>query len=547
MSGSADVTIYQSKPGDTDQKKDAFIINDELEEVDIFDILTTHYKLQSTNLDINSEIPIYDILNEYLASKRPEVGLTDCIIIYYKLQEELYEDIEKISISNEVNQKYVETVIDISEEYDIEIIDRSDTAKRDTKTPFFRLGKSLLLVFLAFVRSLLYSSLSSTRSSTKSRTIFIPMPNRTYHFKSLLYSISDYEVFTTHPKETGLSHESQLYTQLSLWGLTQTFLKWIRIHLFTYRKVQIELIDRIEEKFEVRLPKTVRYTVEGCITFSNSHSLWKYLIYRRVFDDEEIDTIVVGGLTMDCKAALLASVHADKNTYYLPHSITYPFHPTPPTDSTFFTPESINNTYWNHRIEHSNLKEDNLIETGRVDLQDSFESVDERTQQSNKTLELLLATQPHADEMREQFVNSILEAVNGSSRDIEVRIKIHPGEDAEFYAEYAVSEVLEDGLTEAIDSADIVCTVNSNVGVISMSRKTPVVSINLWSPRISPPIYALDGDIPMLERNSEVEKFFCDLTRKKVNQLMKDQHTYFKKSYYFPNCISTIKRELSLH
>lgn len=545
MRKSSDLTVYQKGKNIDEPRGDVFVVNRMLEQTDIFDILERHYRVQNLNVTSNSEIPIYNIFNEYLARSRSEVGLVGCIVIYHKLQNRVDNDnIDNIYISDCVERKYIATILDFAEENGINI--EQDQDNRDML--FLKVIRSLLFLFLFFSRSVIYHILSDVHSPIEGDIVCVPIATRTYHFDTLIEYISDYTILTTNPTEAGLPHPSQLYTHISVRRLTEAFLATLKVTTSEFlinRNFQTNVEKEIEREFDIGLSRTVHYTVANCISYSNIQSLWKYLVYLNVFGSEKPEAILVGGLNMDCKSALLAGEHTGNNTYYLPHSITGLFHPTPPANSTFFTPEATEGEYWEHRIKHSDLIKDRLVETGRVDLQKDFETHISGKKQENEAIQVLLATQPHDDEIREQFVDYILEAANNSPTEFEIKIKIHPGEEPNFYAGYPVSEVLDEDVKSAIDDADIVCTVNSNVGIISMSRKTPVISINSWSPRASPPLYALDGDVPMLESQSEVEDLFNNLTECVISGYMSKQYKYFKKSYYFPDCISTIKEEIS--
>jgi hypothetical protein len=143
-----------------------------------------------------------------------------------------------------------------------------------------------------------------------------------------------------------------------------------------------------------------------------------------------------------------------------------------------------------------------------------------RTQSSHEQRMLLIGTQSFDNRYRTgliiDVVPSVLEATNWT-----IVLKLHPGESADFYEELLRSigydpsdqdriSVATDDLYGYIHRADLLLTVNSNVGIESIILGTPAVCYNPWVPSKRDPPYASHGPVPKFDVPSDFVDFIMD-------------------------------------
>ena len=511
------------------------IITEEIKKKEQKSVLENHHRIQSIELSCYTYNWKYKLLEHHFASTREKKGIHDCLIIHDSLLDFTTSDLNTVTIANEVPDKYVKTVHDTFEGSDVEIaVDNYWVLSQKLQLVKQKLRAFVnLLLLLPFVIGGAFRSLFDSET-IKARTVIIPVDNRVSHIQTILPELTQYVVPTTFPHKANIPGEVELYRFVSTREILSDAVSLFNQVLSSFI-LQDDFSDTLTTEFNSNVcytvPRTIQHTVLSCLTASNIRDFWWYLVYLRVLENSQASNVVVGGLTMRCKAALLAGEQTNHDTFYLPHSITYPFHPAPPSESTFFITESLDMEYWKHRIEHSQLRRDNLVETGRLDLQEHFRYFDKKAADTSE-ISVLIATQPHTDDIRTEFVEYILAAVASSTQNFDVKIKIHPDECKDFYSDFPVSDILDSELHSAIDEADLVCVITSNVGIISLSRKTPVISVNPWKP-LYKPLYTQDSPVPMIESRESLNELFATLTRDKTTELTNEQVRFFEEMYYF--------------
>jgi hypothetical protein len=120
-------------------------------------------------------------------------------------------------------------------------------------------------------------------------------------------------------------------------------------------------------------------------------------------------------------------------------------------------------------------------------------------------------------------------------------VKIHPNERAAFYESLLDSlnlNVIADTVVETerlrthLRTANLVVTINSNVGLEGMYVGTPCVCVNLWEPIISTYPYSSEGPAPVCQTIKEINDFFGTLTWNKLQQITEQQRN-FAESYRY--------------
>lgn len=532
--------VCQDKSELGDHHSDQFIISEEIKSIDINRLLEYHYDLQSFRLS-NTTLPIYLLFNEYLSSLRDQVGLSDCIAIYRLLEEQSVSEYESIIVSDAVNDKYVRVLEDVSEHYNIPI----EYEKYDTNI----LNNGLFhIIFstLYLLRTLLISIKQCTQKlDLNSRILISTMPGRTEHVAKLTDHLPDHSVISLRTSYSSLGEET-VHPRSSLRSIYKSSYVYFQSVIGSQKQISEDLIEHVHSEYGIHLEHTVEFCVSNCYTAGNLSAIWEYLLWKDILGKSSSQKLLVGALDMRSKALLLAGEHNNMDTFYLPHSITFPFHPAPPRGTTFFATESLDLEYWAHRLENSSLCSENVISTGRLDLQDSTSTGQSLINgETDSNTRLLIATQPHSDRIRTSFVEDVMSALDESAMEIKPVIKTHPGEDAQFYRNLTDADVFDSHLLEEIDKSDLVCTVNSNVGAIAMSRNTPVISVNYWSPTCVPPLYAYSGPAPMLTSRSDLFRFFEELDVKRLLTAQTRQRKFFESYYLIPDSMNRIQKRIN--
>ncbi|AJF24777.1 hypothetical protein SG26_03150 [Haloarcula sp. CBA1115] len=307
------------------------------------------------------------------------------------------------------------------------------------------------------------------------------------------------------------------------------------------RQTERQLRDALQVKVGVQLTHSVRYAfVSGCR--GNIHNFLFATSAAGAFSRTGCERVVVGGNSPEDRAILALARECGLSTYYVPHSIAHPkermylHHP----ETTMFLASNFDQGYLDASFDNERLP--TLVPAGRPYLQETLDEEMTTTAHKKERLKIVLATQDGPDNVRERFCIAVLKGIEACPiQDQEVVIKIHPDERVAFYESLLDSLDLDvvadtmvetEGLRTHLRTADLVVTINSNVGLEGMYVGTPCVCVNLWEPLISTYPYSSEGPAPVCRTVKEVNDLFQRLTWDKIQQITEQQRR-FAESYRY--------------
>lgn len=273
--------------------------------------------------------------------------------------------------------------------------------------------------------------------------------------------------------------------------------------------------EAVEEETGVYLERTVARLYRRAAVF-DFDALLRYGVSQRNLRSSRCDVVLLTSSGPSGKALGLAARGVNIPVALLPHSVTQ--QRTGP-DAQFQHTRFIEG-----EIAQSVLSAEPNIEPVETGLPKHLDIYDRRSSltPSEDDGAIVVGTQPYADTKRREFVSDVLlTALDVTDR--EVVVKIHPGEQQQFYEalieDLSLSPAERDRvvLSDAdlyqhiVDSA-LMVTLNSNVGIESMLLRTPAVSYNKWRPDLRAPLYATEGAVPNVESPDELAKILTDET-----------------------------------
>lgn len=189
------------------------------------------------------------------------------------------------------------------------------------------------------------------------------------------------------------------------------------------------------------------------------------------------------------------------------------------------------NTLANEQIRHGHSSAD----LGKILDSEGYElTTPEQSSSPDGVIKVLIATQPHRDDFREEFVTAILDRLHWIYEETPVVIKPHPKEQPEFYDQFSEQyefEVRTGDIAEQTKWADMTFVMNSNVGLESVADGTPIACINLWEPFINSRPYQQAAAIPLLTEQAELDSFMEALRQHTVTVLRRRQLRWFDEEY----------------
>lgn len=495
-------------------------------------------------------VPLYEFTRTNLAfsfsqNAAPPDAITHLVVLYRAL-EDVFEERDPAAVEvGDLDPTYQAVVVDVARANDLPVRG-IDEGKRPTYWQGLVAGfLGLLLLVADQVFSLLWKPFVGGVESAP--TVFIPLVNR---FDSMQPVMDAYEgeCRTVLPSATltwlrDVRHrvpELATYDPSPLNYFTSpALLAWEIVSLVRFAwaltvedafRDQLRTLSR--ERLGVEFEETLGL-VAANLYRTHLPAIPNLFVAERMLDVLDPGRVVVGSLGSRQQAVLVPARRRGLLTYHVPHTATtgYEVLPRPPT--VHFVPGQVAVDH----LESSEQAEDlsNLEPAGRpqlaalaYDRPDEFDPVAE-------PLQVVVATQPFDDDIRRTFVRDVLDAVADSGRDVRVVVKIHPNERASFYDDPLAGrewvDLATDDLQDHLLSADLVVTINSNVGLEAMVLGTPCVCVNEWSPMVRTRPYAEAGPVPVLTERAAITDFFADLDADGLADLRDAQHEYLDERF----------------
>lgn len=443
----------------------------------------------------------YDKFYTYLL--RPSGGnLYVYLETYQKLESKIdNQGFERI-VPHDLSEGYLTVLKDLCAGTDAELVRDSASSGGSIRRVIFTL--STLLMLFDFVLSLVFGRLlPSTAAEPEDAVLFIPFLGRTESMYPVVEEVDGaVRILTTRSWSSHLLRGDfvDLYRDpdrrsISAYANGRRILGMVRSLLglqWSLLVGELELSTRLseylEENHRLTVPHTVEYACAKVLT-ENTDSVLKSAIVRAAVREIDPEEVVVGGLSPKDIESLRTADALDAGLHYIPHSITHEDEFVPPSVETkVYTTGPADNRLFKKHYEESDRPD--LIPTGKPNVDDLLANLDGLETES-KSHRIVIGTQAYNDWMREQFFLDSLDAIANCGYDQTVVVKIHPSEEIDFYRQliaeaetsYEFDLVIQvEGLRELLSKADILLTINSNIGVEAIILDTYCISYNPFEP-----------------------------------------------------------------
>lgn len=551
------------RSADEPEGEEVFVVEFELREVPASEFEDVFRRVSEAGVEADADLPLYGVVRIHLAflfaqNEHPPMAVTHLVVLYRLLSRRLADGEYGTIRCGDLGPDYRAVVTDVAASHGV-------TVQNAGRFGFHRAALGFLVGLYGYLRlvaaqfvSLAWKRLHDGPEPTK--TAFVPHVNRFDSTRPVLERLDhDHEVVLPTPTASWLRHRNGRYAELVPFDPTPldyfATVSTVVDSLVRAARLTSEVVirrtfgERVEtffaDEFGVELPNTLSYLL-GNLYAVHVPSLANTVLAERMLAELQPENLVVGSLGSRQQAILYAAIRAGVRTYHVPHSATTGYELAPPPETVHFVPGE-------HVVEHLRESDqmadvDNVVPTGRPQLVELHgRDVAPRDDSPADAMRVVVATQPFSDPMRERFVADVLDALESTPVPVDVVIKIHPNESASFYdgdvsdRPYPVT-IAERDLHGYLSGADLVVTINSNVGLESMVLGTPVVCVNEWSPLIRARPYATYGPVPVLETAEDLRAFFSDLDRERLDEVATAEQRFLDEYYFHDEAAEEIAR-----
>jgi len=545
---------------------DVVPVESALREVPAAEFERIYRRVSEADVEADTDLPLYGAIRIHFAflfaqNDHPPMAITHLIVLYRLLDERLrdgdYDRLRPVDLP----PNYRAVAVDVAREHDVAVDGAGRFGFRRAAVGMVAgLWRYLLLVaaqILAVVWRRLHRRLGETE------TVVVPHLNRFDSTRPVIDALDgDYEVVLPTPTVSWLRHRNGRHAALREYDptpldyfatpATMAASLWrgarLGVEVLVTRSFDRRLRSFLREEFDASMPNTVWYLL-GNLFAVHVPSLANAVLAERMLEELRPERLVVGSLGSRQTAILYPAIAAGVDTYHVPHSATTGYELLPPPETTHFVTGK-------HVVDHLDASEqtstvDNLAPAGRPQLTAVADREPEpRTDYPDDAVRVVVATQAFPDGIRERFVADVLDGLAACPQPLDVVVKTHPNETAEFY-ETAVADrpypvrVATEDLHGYLAGADLVVTINSNVGLEAMALGTPVACVVEHSPLVRARPYATAGPVPVLRSREAVAEFFADLDRAALDELTAAERAFVQRRYLHDDAAAEIARTVS--
>lgn len=546
-----------------DDRNDAntFAVEPRLQSVPAHEFETIFREVSEADIETDTDLPLYGAIRIHFAflfaqNEHPPMAISHLIVLYRLLDEYLgAHDYEAIACED-LSPDYQAVVADIAAAHGLSV-------SGVERFGFHRLVVGFLIGMWGYLRLVVGQVVAVVLrplvdGSSPTGTVFVPHMNRFDSIRPVLDAFDEpHEVVVPIATVSWLRSRADRYaalqsydpTPLDYFATSRTVFESLRrglaltVEVLVTRRFDARLRTFLTESFGVTMPRT-RWYLLGNLFAVHVPSLANAVVAERMLATLAPENLVVGSLGSRQQSILYPAIDAGVNTYHVPHSATTGYELLPPTETIHFVTGE-------HVVEHLNNSAqisdvDNLVPAGRPQLLGVADrDVAPRDDSAEDALRVVIATQRFPDAHREEFITDILDGLEETPVPVDVVVKIHPNESPAFYdtaiqdRPYPV-QVAEADLHRLLVGADLVVTINSNVGLEAMGLGTPVVCVTRWTPLIRARPYATAGPVPVLRSRDDVVEFFADLDRETVAELADAEWKFVDEYYLHDNAADEI-------
>lgn len=468
-------------------------------------------------------VEVFQPIVQYVVSSRYE-QLDELILLYYGIQARIDDDPPaRIVIGKGVEPQYrvlIEDVVD----GEVTIVDNSEDHSQRDRT-FWSFIRTIIFLLEHFILSF-YPRTS--RSSAE--TILLDDKSMNPIIDEFDRNGYDYDLLTKSSNLKSLLGGQRPQTEtIHNYISIRPFLKELRFFITFIHDVYLsksfskEFNQFLRAEVGADLPRTSDYVIRSILANNVLERYRHGFATQALLKGHTCEALVVGSLSASGRAILLEANKWTVDTYHVPHSVITPGHVSVEGVEHFIAGE-LDLRYLRDLPHEKDLSKYHAY--GQPYFYDLYREWGQ-SGTGEYTNTVLIATQPVPN--RFEFVQSVINAVQTSTKDYDIVIKIHPGEDISDYRQFedspVVESVVDDKLFQRLSKAELVVTINSNVGFEGMIIGTPCISVNFWK-QTAQFSYIKYGPVPIFDNPTELENFFVDLTEKRVDELRRKQKLF---------------------
>lgn len=522
-----DVLLICREEDDVPDGTSAVVISQEIKHIDATEANELYARLVALDVDHGFDLPVYSLLsNQIWSADRfhdDAPGALDLLILlYHRLSSHVDAETERIRCVG-VSDLYLDLVEDLAHNEGLEL--EHDAVDSD-RLSYTRVGRTLLWLCFSVI-DILVSVVAKSVYQPSGADVLIKYPAfRPDTFRPIeerldipfdatftLLTVS----FFRHARSITKPETNVVPLRVfdTPGGMIRDYPEVVHIIWDTIMgdRTVSATADAIEAETDVRIEAVTR-TITGRTVMENPSALLYHGTADRLFNSGQYSCVLVTSLGPSGKLLTRPANNHGVRTLSLGHSITF----LPGVANR----HSLDAVFVEGTIA-SRLVDDELgkkfIPTGlpkHINIAEQASG----TRSSHEQRMLLIGTQSFDNRYRTgliiDVVPSVLEATNWT-----IVLKLHPGESADFYEELLRSigydpsdhdriSVATDDLYGYIHRADLLLTVNSNVGIESIILGTPAVCYNPWVPSKRDPPYASHGPVPKFDVPSDLVDFITD-------------------------------------
>ena len=561
-----DVLFFFQSESDVPSEFDGrtFIIESELNSLSEERHLDIYSSLMEMEVNSGTTLPIYKLSRYRLFSGAFSEDISP-LVRYIHLASQVNECVSNGSIDKAViktvDKAYEPVILDVLNNTDIQVPSHREFRLSLLWERMSGKVKSLVSAMIVLLDQLIYCLLYSVfnlNSHISIETVFIPSQSRFNTTEPVLKHMKDSYALALERSLVGRligrnsSTVADEYDHIfsHQFSSPKTIFHNLKFILFSF--LPSELLDNTtEESINENLNELYGFKLEFTIAqmygrLYHDGLLWqiqRYFAYLDVFSKAGTNSVVIStGYSAGAEAVWLAAQRSDVTAYDLPHMITV----NPPQTGVFTDYSFVTGPFAQRYIEtHYPNQATGVLPTGRPYLETLNRAAD---QNINEPIQVLIATSPYSDKKRKQVLFQSINGIEEMPVNCVVKIKPHPSEGVEIYEQLQQEapinfEIVEDGLQKELESADIVITVNSNVGLEAIVSGAISINMNFWRGLILPLPYALEGPVPILENPTSVQTFFRGLTIKQARSIQQKQQEFLAEGYYLSGSAERVASE----
>jgi len=481
-------------------------------------------------------------------------SLTHLVPLYCALSNKVERTSPDRIVCHDLPADYRAIVRDVGNQHDVEV--QADSQSR--LHPLKQYLRTVLMFALLLASQLIALILGIIRDPPRARLVYVPLVNRLHSIDPIIEATDD-DFLVVVPnvslfarlKGTDVESISGPVVHITRFTSIRTMLAqvrvfvWSSVNLLVFQSLQEEVADFLREEFAVEMPTAVDYCVGNLL--GKLSAVPYAVLMKEVVQQTGCERVVINSMGTKQLGMVRVANDAGVHTFHVPHTVTTGYEVVPPSKTDHIVPGEIARQYLFESEQVETVE--NIVPAGRPHLA-ALNDGDTEPSPVEPPLDIVIATQPFRDDVRQEFVTTVLDAFDEFPFEKRIVVKIHPNEEKGFYEHFARGRedvtVRSDGLNDLLENSDLTFTINSNVGLESVVLGTPACCVNLWSPVVRLRPYATMGPIPTLTSTDEVEAFVRNLTPERIDELARRENVFVGEEYVLDDdCLQEVVRVIS--